>query len=80
MIRSYGVKISNSPPPPFTWQYTLKWSFTHKQDAWEPPQNHSWNLDLCPFQTEILKIDACFAKKMPERVEIMTSFQMNTKF
>ena len=53
--------------------HTLKWSFTHKQDAWEPPQNHSWKINLWPFQTEILKINAGFAKKkVLEKVEMIT--------
>ena len=44
-------------------KYFLKWSFTYKQHAWEPPQNHGWKFDLWPLQTEILKIKADFAKK-----------------
>ena len=50
----------------------LKWSFTYKQHAWEPPQNHSWKFDLWPLQNEILKIKAGFAEKMPKKVEIIT--------
>ena len=50
----------------------LKWSFTYKQDAWEPPQNHSWKIDLWPLQTEILKIKAGFTKKMLEKKENIT--------
>ena len=45
----------------------LKWSFAYKQHAWEPPQNHTWKNDLWPLQTEILKIKAGFAKKMPKK-------------
>ena len=44
-------------------QVSLKWSFTHKQHAWEPPLNHSWKFDLWPLQTGILKINAGFAEK-----------------
>ena len=51
---------------------TLKWSFTHKQHAWEPPLNHSWKFDLWPLQTGILKINAGFAEKKPEKVEKIT--------
>ena len=42
---------------------TLKWSFTYKQHARGPPQNHSWKFDLTPFQTGIFKINAGFAEK-----------------
>ena len=37
-----------------------------------PPRNHTWKIDLWPLQTEILKINASFAKKKPEKVEIIT--------
>ena len=50
----------------------LKWSFTNKQHAWEPPQNQTWKIDLWPLQTEILKIKVGFTKKMPEKVEKIT--------
>ena len=50
----------------------LKWSFTYKQHAWGPPQNHTWKFDLWPLQTGILKINAGFAEKKPEKVEIIT--------
>ena len=50
----------------------LKWSFTYKQHARGPFQNHSWKFDLWPLQTEILKIKAGFAEKMPKKVEIIT--------
>ena len=43
---------------------SLKWSFTYKQHAWGPPQNHSWKFDLWPLQTKILKIKASFAKRI----------------
>ena len=46
-----------------TMNVCLKWSFTHKQHAWEPPLNHSWKFDLWPLQTGILKINAGFAEK-----------------
>ena len=41
----------------------LKWSFTYKQHAWEPPQNHPWKIDVWPLQTEILKINVNLAEK-----------------
>ena len=55
----------------------LKWSFTYKQHARGPPQNHSWKFDLTPFQTGILKINAGFAEKMPKKVEIITRTTAN---
>ena len=36
------------------------------------PQNHSWKIDLWPFQTEILKINAGFAEIKLERMEKIT--------
>ena len=33
------------------------------------PPNHTWKIDLWPFQTEILKINAGFAEKKPEKME-----------
>ena len=50
----------------------LKWSFTYKQDAWKPPQNHSWKIDLWPLQTEILHIKVGFTKTKQEKVEKIT--------
>ena len=38
----------------------------------DPPPNHTWKIDLWPLQTEILKMKAGFAEKMPEKVEIIT--------
>ena len=57
----------------------LKWSFTYKQHAWEPTQNHTWKIDLWPLQTEILKIKAVFAEKMPKKVEIITRTQAEVR-
>ena len=37
-----------------------------------PPQNHTWKIDLWPLQTEILKIKIGFTKKMPKKVEKIT--------
>ena len=64
---------------PYLWIGLLKWSFTYKQHAWEPPQNHSWKIDLWPLQTEILKIKAGFTKKMPEKVEKITRTQFSRR-
>ena len=50
----------------------LKGSFTHKQNAWEPPLNHSWKFELWPLQTGVLKINAGFAEKKPKKVVKIT--------
>ena len=52
--------------------WVLKWSFTYKQHAWEPPPNRGWKIYLWPLKTEILKINTGFAEKKPEKVEIIT--------
>ena len=56
---------------------TLKWQFTYKQHTRGPPQNHSRKFDLRLLQTGILKINASFAKKIPEKVEIITRTPAN---
>ena len=35
-------------------------------------ENHVWKFDLWPLQTGIIKINAGFAEKKPEKVEIIT--------
>ena len=64
IVLSYQINLTYNP--------LLKWSFTYKQHAWEPPQNHTWKIDMWPLQTEILKIKTGFAEKTPEKVDIIT--------